>query len=132
MTPVDKARSLLGTPWVHQGRNPAVGIDCAGLLLVAFGAHDDTAYGRDPSHGLFEERLIVHLGEPVAGEPQAGDAVLLGFAERGAGRHVGIIADGADGRLSIIHTDSVIGRVVEHPFDAKWQRRVRLVFRGRE
>jgi len=27
------ARELLGTPWVHQGRTPGVGIDCAGVVL---------------------------------------------------------------------------------------------------
>lgn len=30
---VAAARTLLGTPWVHQGRTPGVGIDCAGVII---------------------------------------------------------------------------------------------------
>lgn len=129
MRQVEIARSLLNVPWVHQGRDPAIGIDCAGMLLLAFETHDPTTYGRNPHAGLFEQRCEHHLGPPVDDEPRVGDVVLLGSGWRGPGRHVGILADYIYGGLSIIHTDSVVGRVVEHPFDDKWRRRVRKVYR---
>ena len=129
MRQVEIARSLLNVPWVHQGRDPAIGIDCAGMLLLAFEATDPTTYGRHPHAGLFEQRCEHHLGPPVDDEPRVGDVVLLGFGWRGPGRHIGIIADYIYGGLSIIHTDSVVGRVVEHPFDDKWRRRVRKLYR---
>jgi cell wall-associated NlpC family hydrolase len=129
MKHVETARSLLNVPWVHQGRDPAIGIDCAGLVLLAFEMHDPTTYGRHPHAGLFEQRCEHHLGPPVDDEPRVGDVVLLGFGRRGPSRHIGIIGDYIYGGLSIIHTDSVVGRVVEHPFDDKWRRRVRKVYR---
>lgn len=129
MRHVEIARSLLDVPWVHQGRNPAVGIDCAGMLLLAHEVGDPTTYGRNPHAALFEQRMQTHLGPPVMDAVRYGDSVLLGFGKRGPARHCGIIADYVEGGLSIIHTDSVVGRVVEHPFDDKWQRRVRFVYR---
>lgn len=53
------ARAYLGVPFAHQGRSPAVGLDCIGLIVQAgldgghaFPAFDSTDYGRDPAHGL--------------------------------------------------------------------------------
>lgn len=129
MRQVERARELLNVPWIHQGRDPAVGVDCAGLLLYAFEAKDDTVYGRNPTDGLFERRCEAHLGPPVTDGIRVGDVVLLGFGHRGPGRHIGIIGDYPFGGLSIIHTDSVVGRVVEGRFDGRWQRRVRKVYR---
>ena len=133
MKQIEVARSLLGVPWRHQGRDPAIGIDCIGLLLLAFDAADDTVYGRNPTNGLLAARCEHHLGPPVADGPLVGDVLLLGFGVAGEERHIGLIAnDEVYGGLSIIHTDSVVGKVVEHPFDEKWQRRVRKVYRHRE
>lgn len=129
MKQVEIARSLLGVPWVHQGRDPAVGIDCIGLLLLCFNATDDTVYGRDADPDLFVERAEFHLGPPVEDEPRVGDVVLMGFGHKGAIRHIGVIGDYVHGGLSIIHTDSIVGRVVEQRFDDKWRVRVRKVYR---
>lgn len=129
MKQVEIARSLLGVPWVHQGRDPTVGIDCIGLLLLCFNATDDTVYGRDADPELFEGRAEFHLGPPVDDEPQVGDVVLLGFGHVGRIRHIAIIGDYPYGGLSIIHTDSIVGRVVEQRFDNKWRVRVRKVYR---
>lgn len=132
MTAVGRARGLLDVPWVHQGRNPSVGIDCVGLLILAFEADPadhPTAYSRSPHGGVIARQLRQHFGDPVPGGPQVGDVVLMGFGVHGEARHVGVIGDYVYGGLSIIHTDSIVGRVVEHPFDAKWQRRVREVYR---
>lgn len=126
------ARSLLDTPWRHQGRDPASGIDCAGLLEIAYEAPFTVAYSRHPHGGLITKRMELTFGPAIDDEPQAGDAVTLGFGFNGVVRHVGMIADYAHGGLSIIHTDSVVGRVVEHPFDDKWRRRVRGVYRRKE
>lgn len=128
--PIDVARSLIGVPWKHQGRNRNVAIDCVGLLIIAFDTEDTTAYARDPANGALEARLKYHFGEPVgssADDAQAGDVVLMRYGK--VPRHVGIIANGIDGRLSLIHTDSNVGRVVEHALDEKWKRRVCGVYR---
>lgn len=129
------ARSMLGVPWRHQGRDPAVGIDCAGLLELAYEVTPDNftvAYGRHPHGDLITKRMEFNFGPAIDDEPRVGDAVTLGFGFNGVVRHVGIIGDYIHGGLSIIHTDSVVGRVVEHPFDEKWRRRVRGVYRRQE
>lgn len=129
MTPTEIARSLLGVPWVHQGRNPTVGLDCAGLLIVAYGESDEPDYGRDPQEGKLEAEITSRVGPPLEGceDIRAGDIVAMAYA--GDIRHCGMVALGDDGRLNLIHTDSRLGRLVEHPLDAKWMRRVRMVWR---
>lgn len=132
MKQVSIARSLIGVPWTHQGRDISIGIDCVGLLIFAFEIDleaETTTYGRHPHSGLIAERLEVHFGSPIIDDIKVGDVVLLGFGVNGVPRHVGIIGDYFHGGLSIIHTDSIVGKVVEHPFDEKWQRRVRAVYR---
>lgn len=130
MNAPDRARALIGVPWVHQGRNLAVGLDCIGLLAVVFAGtryaeHDCTEYGRDPHDGLLERHLRSVFGAP-RDDVQQGDVVAMRYV--GPIRHVGIVGDHPHG-LSLIHTDASIGRVTEHRIDEKWARRIALVFR---
>ena len=128
--PIQVARALLGVPWRHQGRNPNIGIDCAGLLLLAFDVQSPTpTYGREPRNGLLEATMEGLLGTPLPGadDLRPGDAVAMAYA--GPIRHCGLIADDIHGGLSLIHTDSILGRVTEHPLDEKWLRRIRRVYR---
>lgn len=130
-------RQCIGTPWKHQGRNPAVGLDCAGfgahwLALNGIAVQDRADYGRDPDGSLWEE-ISRCLGEPIAHgrgcarKVRPGDVVLVQYTPK-APRHVGVIADAYDD-LSLIHADSNQGRVVEHPLDARWAERVVAVWR---
>ena len=128
-TPTEIARSLLGVRWVHQGRNPDVGLDCAGLLIVAYGESDTPDYGRDPHEGKLEAEITARVGPPLpdCSDIRHGDIVAMAYA--GPVRHCGMIATGDDGRLNLIHTDSRLGALTEHPLDSKWVRRVRIVWR---
>ena len=127
------ARQFIGVPFAHQGRNPAVALDCIGLACCSFAvagmtrylAFDRVDYARTPHGGLLEAQLAAALGAPVDGL-QPGD--LAAFRMGGAVRHVGIIAEGNNG-LNVIHTWSDIGRVVEHRLDDKWRRRIAYVYR---
>lgn len=129
------ARRYLRVPFRHQGRNPARGIDCIGLLVLAahdagldLGAHDRRNYGRDPAHRLLDERLQAAFGAPRAtADLQPGDVVALRYAGR-AMRHVGIVGE-REGRLSLIHTDSQHGRVVEHDLLPDHRRHILGVYR---
>lgn len=135
MRHVEIARSLIGVPWVHQGRDPARGIDCAGLLEIAYEIGESNfsaGYSRHPHSDLIAKHMAASLGAVVDDEPRAGDAVTIGFGVNGVVRHVAIVADYVHGGLSIIHTDSVIGRVVEQPINDKWLRRIRGVYRRQE
>lgn len=71
-----------------------------------------------------------HLLGPCLSEGtdiRPGDAVAMAYG--GPIRHCGLVADDIHGGLSLIHTDSILGRVTEHPLDQKWLRRIRRVYR---
>lgn len=125
------ARQYLGVPWQHQGRNPSFALDCIGLLVVCerergYVVRDQSGYPRNPSGDLLESALREHYGPPVE-SLQPGDAVSMKF--RGPVRHVGIIGAHPTGGLSLIHTDSHVGRVVEHRLDDRWRARIVNAYR---
>lgn len=126
------ARRYLGVPFLHQGRNPAIGIDCVGLLVLAardcglndLAAHDLTSYARNPAKGELERRLRAALS-PVS-EPIPGDVVSISY--HGQTRHVAIVGE-RNGRLTLIHTASNVGRVVEHGLTDQWRSRITGIYR---
>lgn len=115
---VDIARACLGTKFRHQGRLPNVGLDCAGLCIVALrGAgvevRDVRGYGRVPVDGRLKQAIDAQLGlvpVPVA-DASAGDVVLVRIGVEPS--HLGILT----GNGYIIHAYERIGRVVEHRLD---------------
>lgn len=134
------ARQFVGVPFLHQCRNPAVGVDCIGLGVLylracGYRVRDRTDYSRDPD-GTLRAALCATLGDPV-GEgdgcwklAQPGDMLAVRFVDR-AGipeRHVAI-ASTMYGAPAMIHADSSHREVVEHPLDVGWQRRVIGVWR---
>lgn len=134
MTP----RDLIGVRWHHQGRDPVLGVDCIGLVIVYLRSlgyddiRDRADYGRDSDGSLYAEMVRV-LGEPVAlgkgagGHILPGDVVMMEFS-RHKPRHVGLIGDHSHGP-TIIHADNNERRVVEHRADEKWKRRIVGVWR---
>lgn len=126
------ARRYLGTPFLHQGRDPTRGIDCIGLLVAAakdcglhgLAAHDFTGYARNPAAQVLESRLSAALSS--ADDLQPGYIVSVDFF--GKTRHVGIIGEHC-GRLTIIHTYNRPSKVIEHGIDEKWLRRIKGIYR---
>lgn len=122
------ARSLVGVPWLHQGRSRR-GIDCIGLPKLAaesqgldvdgflgdLGVVDSRNYGRTPSGGLLAtlERHCQKIEEPVTG-----CLILIQFPGEKMPRHFGIYT----GKGTIIHANGKIGRVVEHGYRMSWVR----------
>lgn len=129
MTPVEIARTYLGTRWVHQGR-ARHGLDCVGLLIKAFepmGVLDRTDYGRDPYDGQLERYVAEQMGPPIPKDQmQPGDVVLMAFPR--AVRHAGLVTDYPDG-LGLIHTYATLKRVTEHRLCERWYGRIRYVHR---
>lgn len=110
---VNEARSWLGVPWRHLGRNRQ-GVDCVGLLVVVARAlriseHDDTSYPRRPD-GSFLRRF----GEVMQAKPlkEAADGDVLVFAHRDHPGHCGIRAT-RFGRPSLIHSHARRRHVIE-------------------
>ena len=114
------ARGWVGVPFRHQGRDRR-GVDCVGLIIAVgaelglpCGAVDMRSYGRLPLGGMLESAVAEH-GIPVA-EPEAGAVVLCRFAR--SIQHVALCTG-----PTLIHAYEGVGKVVEHGFRGKWERR---------
>lgn len=110
---VKEARSWIGVPWRHLGRNRQ-GVDCVGLLVVVAHAldlsdHDDTAYPKRPD-GSFLRRF----GEVMDAKPikDAGPGDVLVFAHRDHPGHCGIVAE-RHSRPTLIHSHARRRHVIE-------------------
>ncbi len=124
---VSAARSCIGTKFVHQGRAPGVGLDCAGVVshvIDSLGyAHDGpAAYGRLPFAGMLEQVLDRQEYLRKVTDMQAGDVMLMRFV--GDPQHLGVCAG-----ETMIHAYLQAGRCVEHQIDRTWRNRVVSVYR---
>lgn len=131
------ARKYLGVTFLHQGRSPAIGIDCVGLVQLAardcgIVMPDWTDYGRNPAHGILESRLVAALGNPIM-SLSPGCIVSIDF--KGETRHLAIVGEHLLGGLSLIHTASNVkhgrelGKVVEHTLNETWRKRITGIYR---
>lgn len=120
---VDTAREYLGTPFRHQGRS-ALGVDCVGLLVLVAQRlkvphYDQPNYERRTTGlrfinkfreaGFSQRRLI---------DRKPGDVIV--FRELRETCHVAILAEGALGHETIIHSYASRRRVVEEPYLPQW------------
>lgn len=128
MTPVEIARSYIGTPWRHQARG-SKSLDCIGLLTVCFPVEDRADYDRNPRAGQLEACVRQQFGEPIPKDQmRAGDVVLMAFPK--VIRHVGLLADYWKGGLSILHTWAGGPHgVCETRINHKWHSRIVIVHR---
>lgn len=115
---VEIARSYIGTPFHHQARKKGVGVDCVGLLICIardLGYIDEkwdiTGYSRNPDGVTLLENMHKGFIEISKEEMQPGDFVLVSFSNYP--QHVGVIGDYVHGGLSIIHSSSRHGKVIE-------------------
>ncbi len=123
---IDLARSTLGTPFRHQGRQPGIGLDCVGLVLwvghrLGLTRYDLTAYSRFPR----ERQLLTHAVEAgflEAKRPFAGCVLCLRLLE--LPQHLAIMTD-----RGMIHACQNTGRVIEHRMDSTWRNRVVALLR---
>ncbi|WP_375382376.1 peptidoglycan endopeptidase [uncultured Sphingomonas sp.] len=110
---LDRARSVLGVRFRPQGRDPAFGLDCVGLVAWATGLDAvpaDYALRGGDAHAI--AALVDRFARRVdAAEP--GDVLLL--AAGAAQFHLAVTT--GDG---VIHADAALRRVVERPGPPPW------------
>jgi cell wall-associated NlpC family hydrolase len=129
---VSAARSLLGVPHHHQGRDPRFGIDCVGLLVLvaqAVGAawHDLEGYsgdGRITADGLGKSLLRTELERSLdevhdIGETRDGDILCFWVSRALIPHHVGIRV-GAGMIHAAAEVESGRGRVIERTRLGAW------------
>jgi lipoprotein Spr len=111
---VARARELIGTRFRAQGRDPAAGLDCVGLVAAAAGIADPpTGYAL---RGGSPEALAVGLraaGFRPARAMQAGDVPAMWTGPEQL--HLGIWT--GDG---LVHADAGLRRIVERPGAPAW------------
>lgn len=123
------ARTMLRTPYHHQGRLPGVGLDCIGLVEVCMRRFeiphvDVTDYPEYPDGVSMLREFRKYLTE-VSGAPlQPGQVLCFAFPRPALVRHCGIYT----GNNAFIHTYRAVHKVVEHALDGAWRARLVNVF----
>ena len=121
------ARRCLGTPFHHQGRQPGVGLDCIGLIIVAMTAaglrvQDQQDYGPRPDGQSLVAGLLAHGAVPVS-DIMPSDILLFRYDQQP--QHVALAMD----EQSMIHAFAPAGRVVESSLGDYWRRRLLGIYR---
>jgi hypothetical protein len=130
-------RTIVGRPWVHQGRDPFVsGVDCLGLLVwlarrMGYKVlRDRTDYPLDCPGVELREGLEANLVEIPLSERQEADVCLIKFPQDEVARHLGVAACGRYEEM-IIHAFNnrrSIKRVVDEPI-ARWIPHIKACYR---
>ncbi|PEQ14122.1 hypothetical protein B2G71_00415 [Novosphingobium sp. PC22D] len=114
------ARSFVGTPFRLHGRDPAIGLDCVGLLDAALRAIGATP--KLPSRYALRTLRIDGLDEmarssgfaPCQGPAAAGDVVIV---RPWCCQHHLMIADPA---VAFVHAHAGLRRIVVGPVPVEW------------
>lgn len=116
---VAAARNWIGTRWLHQGRNRQ-GVDCVGLVVVAaadVGIQVQDAEGyRRTAH---KEVFLKHIRDQTEFIPQPEPGCIGIFRDGTQPCHVAIFGTMYD-KLSLIHANGIVGKVVEELFIHEW------------
>jgi hypothetical protein len=111
MSPVERARSVVGVRFRRQGRG-ADGFDCVGLVGWAHGVAVPADYPGRSGDAARVVAVLVEAGFAQVEQAAAGDVLLL---RSGPGQlHLGLSTGGG-----VIHADAVARRVVERR-DVPW------------
>lgn len=110
------AEALVGAPFRLHGRDPAIGLDCVGVVLAALGTTTDLrGYGlRNRSIAPFLELAAASGFAPHDGPTERGDLVLV---RPGPGQHHLLIATASD---RFVHAHAGLRRVVLQPGPLPW------------
>ncbi len=113
---VDRARSLIGTRFRAQGRDPALGLDCLGLAIAAYGADSSAIRSNYRLGGDHRRELMAGLAAGfrriARTRARYGDLLLMRIAERQY--HLAVRTD-----VGFVHADVRRG-VVETPGTPPW------------
>lgn len=125
----ETARSLIGVPYRHRGRQPQHSLDCVGVLAVTLRSHDLCSHDL-PDYAAWrtDDTLIRELDACLirAGDDDLEEVLhgfVVGFAIGRHHMHVGVAVPHATG-TGMVHACLRRGKVIEHVLDEKWARRL--------
>jgi cell wall-associated NlpC family hydrolase len=127
----EQARKYLGIPWRHQGRNPDVGIDCAGLVVLiakdlGLSNYDAVNYHRNPMNDAFIRHFADNMEKRRIVDRKMGDVVL--FKDKMFSCHSGIVTF-KNGQEHLLHAYAKRKQVIEEPFTEEWRKKISYCFR---
>ncbi len=112
-----RARALVGTRFRAQGRTPALGLDCIGLVLCAFELPAEGIRRDYRIRGDHRRELLAGLNGPfrrvAPSRRQHGDVMVLQVAPDQL--HLAILTNGG-----FVHADARLGKVVETTGTPRW------------
>ena len=117
------ARSCVGSPFRHQGRNPVQGLDCIGLIIyvsktLGLSDFDLADYKKIPRKNAIScQAAQAGFKDKEKSLMHPGDVIILRIGKYL--EHSAIISD-----RGIIHACEKYGRVVEHGLDTEWRSRI--------
>lgn len=145
----DAARSLIGIPFLHQGRDRKVGLDCGGVFTSILDILN-IPYNMPPTDyriqaSAAEPHLIPLLNQTDAvidqestdvSDLEPGCLVAFYISGRSVPQHCGIVVDspgkyeGFDALpdVGVVHSHMGLDRCVEEPLTRFWWRRVSAIF----
>lgn len=140
---IECARSWIGTPWRHQGRNRS-GIDCGGLIIevakelgIGTKTHDKEGYERLPTLFMLVQHCAKWMRQKTGAEYDVrlpGDVVVMKPTETYPWpSHLGILSRLPNGELGMLHSycgtaggggGKIKGGVIESSYDPWWNNTV--------
>jgi len=128
---VAEARTWVGTPYRHHGRNK-YGLDCCGLIVVVgnkFGLveYEDMWYGPMPDGVQLIAECNKVFGKPL-NRLVAGGVAVMWMSKRNMPQHMGIIVPYRKTELGLVHSYQTFNGVREHRLDEMYQRRIVAVY----
>lgn len=117
---VAAARSYLGVPYRHQGRN-RVGMDCVGLVVcaardVGYDVPDMIGYRR-AGDGIAFMRHVRANGREIVGDAPLKRGQIIAFQQQSFPAHLGIFDITPQGQHVVIHSYASRRKVEEQSFD---------------
>lgn len=130
---VEAARTLVGTPYRHQGRQPGQGLDCVGVVIcvariLELGDWTETNYGRLPNPRRMGDILRAKMRE-VDGPPQPADVLWISFSNKRPTERTATHLALCSGPGRIIHAYQPARAVVETTLSDDMRRRIVAIFR---
>jgi cell wall-associated NlpC family hydrolase len=134
MTPdavIAEAKTLIDTPFRHQGREKGVGIDCLGVISISANTcglkiKDRTDYSHQPSL-LLQQALREQMIKVSKDELRVADVLLMKYEEP---QHLALVT--CVEPLTIIHAFAQAKKVLEQEVDPYMWKRVVSAYRFKE
>lgn len=119
---VEYAKEFLGLRYRTAGRSPSTGFDCSGFVKFLMKEYNLEMASSSAAQELQGRKISKKEAKP-------GDLVF--FRRRDSNRvfHVALVLDNKDGDISIIHSSSSRGVVIERINDSSYWRSKRITFR---